>query len=105
MKYTGWCQNHFNVQVVSSHALAVAVRTQHALAVAQGAGEDEPVRGRADRGDLAGEKDANLTFSTTIQPSYKHRTTSIEPTKDKPLCSNKVAREKDAKLAQKLGQL
>jgi hypothetical protein len=29
--------------------------------------------------------DATLTFSTTIQPSYKHHTTSIEPTKDKPL--------------------
>ena len=35
-----------------------------------------------------------------------HRqTVSIEPTKDKWLCSIKVEREKDAKLAQKLGQL
>jgi hypothetical protein len=54
---------------------------------------------------LTSEKDAELTFSTTIQPSYKHHTTSVEPTNDKPLCSNKVASEEDAKLAQKLGQL
>jgi hypothetical protein len=51
-----------------------------------------------------GEDDATLAFSTTIQPSYKHHTTSIEPTKDKPLCSNKVAGEEDATSAQKLGR-
>jgi hypothetical protein len=32
-----------------------------------------------------------LAFSTSIQPPYKHHTTSVELTKDKPLCSNKVA--------------
>jgi acyl-CoA reductase-like NAD-dependent aldehyde dehydrogenase len=45
-------------------------------------------------------KDAKLTFSTTIQPPYKHHTTSIEPTKDKSLCSNKVASETDANFSQ-----
>ena len=44
------------------------------------------------------------TFSTTIQPSYKHHTTSTEPTKDKSPYSVKVASEKGAKSAQKLGQ-
>ena len=44
-------------------------------------------------------------FSTTRQPPYKHHTTSIEPTKDKSLCSNKVTSENDAESAQKLGLL
>ena len=36
---------------------------------------------------------------------YKHHTTSIDPTKDGSSCSIKVSGEKDAELAQKLGQL
>jgi hypothetical protein len=34
-----------------------------------------------------------------------HHTTSIDPTKDKSLCSNKVTSENDAESAQKLGLL
>jgi hypothetical protein len=42
---------------------------------------------------------------TPCWPLVDHNTASIEPTKDRSLCSIKVVSEKNAELAQKLGQL
>ena len=100
--------------------------TSHRFAAAGRAGGRPGAQGQGDRGALpahhlhelgralpvddrraqarprAGERDAMLTFSTTIQ---KHHRAPVDPTKDSSLCSIKVASERDAELAQKLGQL